>query len=79
VLLEQEDQWDQLAHQVVEVQLEGEDLLELLGCLECPEVLEDPESLDHLDKVELLEFQEGMENLAENIVKLISEKSAHLS
>lgn len=79
MLLEQVDQWDQLAHRVGEVQLEGEDLLELLGCLECPEVLEDPESLDHLDKVELLEFQEGMENLAENIVKMISEKSAHLS
>lgn len=79
MLLEQVGQWDQLAHRVDEVQLEGEDLLELLGCLECPEVLEDPESLDHLDKVELLEFQEGMENLAENIVKMISEKSAHLS
>jgi hypothetical protein len=79
VLLEQVDQWDQLAHRVAEVQLEGEDLLELLGCLECPEVLEDPESLDHLDKVELLEFQEGMENLVENVVKMISEKYAHLS
>lgn len=58
------------------MQLEAEDLLELQGCLEYLEVLEDLENLDHLDKVGLLEFQEGMENLVENIVKMISEKFA---